>query len=133
MLQTLIFREVKSQRVGLSLDSLQSSLSFLRTVLSDFSGAQGVSPVLWAALFVLGLASRGWKQTTLIALWIGAPFAFLAVAVPEHGVASRYVLFTLLCIYSRLHTAWQVLANFLCGLCTVRSVRGSGCSPLSVP
>ncbi len=95
MLQALISREMGSQGIGLSMDSLQSSLGFLRTVLSDFSGAQGVSPFLWAALFVLGLASRDWKQTTLIALWIGVPFAFLAVAGAEHGVASRYVLFIL--------------------------------------
>ena len=94
-LQGLISREVGSQGVGVSPASLQAALDFLGGVISNYSGAHRASIVLWVGLFMLGLATTGWKRRVLTLLWIGTPFVFLSIVAPQHDLRGRYVLFIL--------------------------------------
>ena len=94
-LQMSISTLVSPEVVSTSLPSLRSSLRFLYTVLTDFSGTQGATLLLWAILFLLGLTSSGWKRALLNLLWMGVPFVFVSLITSWHGVHPRYVLFTL--------------------------------------
>jgi mannosyltransferase len=74
---------------------LGSCVAFVRTALAAYTGGPSVALFLSAGLFLLGVAACGRKQITLVGLWIGLPFAFLALPGLPHFVHPRYVLFIL--------------------------------------
>ena len=86
---------VGSQVLSVSRSSLESSLRFLYTSFSHHSGVQGAALLCWAILFLLGLASSGWRRKVLILLWMGVPFVFVSLITSWHDAHPRYVLFIL--------------------------------------
>lgn len=78
-----------------TVESLESSLSFLHTMLKEYSGMSGVALLLWVGMFVLGLAACDLKRIALLAFWVGTPFVFLAVVQSGYPSKPRYVLFIL--------------------------------------
>ena len=75
--------------------SIDSSLSFLRTALAQYSSMGGVALPLWLGLFALGLATSGRRVIALVVSWIGTPFVFLAVAQSNVSSKPRYAIFVL--------------------------------------
>ena len=65
-LQVSTSRLVSPEVVSTSVASLRSSLSFLYTVLTDYTGTQSAALLLWVMVFLVGLASSGGKQALLI-------------------------------------------------------------------
>jgi mannosyltransferase len=75
--------------------SFESSLSFLREVVSAYSGGDGLALLLWLGLFLFGLITCDRKRIALLVLWVGLPFGFLAVIFTWHFLNPRYLLFAL--------------------------------------
>jgi len=79
--------------------SLESSLSFLHTTLTEYSGLTDVGLLLWLGILALGLATSDRRVIALMASCVGAPFLFLAVVQSGYPSKPRYVLFILpLCL-----------------------------------
>jgi uncharacterized membrane protein len=75
--------------------SLGSYVAFMRTALAGYIGGPSVVLLLSLGLFLLGVAACNRQQIVLVVLWIGVPFAFLALPWLTHFIHPRYVLFTL--------------------------------------
>lgn len=116
-LQAQLPRQMSSEAVGVSTESLQASLDLLFGVLASYSGAEGALLLLWLALVMSGLASSEPKYIIMLLLWMGVPFTFLAVAEPAHFVHPRYVLFILplflLVVAKGLSTVATLVHRFL--------------------
>lgn len=94
-LEAQISQQAQSGTVGIPTTSLQSSLSLLSQVPAAYGGGGGIPVLLWLAVLLLGLTACDRKQIALTLLWMGAPFAFLAVVGVKHSINLRYLLFTL--------------------------------------
>jgi 4-amino-4-deoxy-L-arabinose transferase-like glycosyltransferase len=88
-------KQLRSAPLGLSATTLESALHAAYEVFVDFGGVEGPLWILWLALFLLGLASAGWKRRTFVLVWLGATLAFLLTIDAEHPFRSRYVIFSL--------------------------------------
>jgi mannosyltransferase len=75
--------------------SLESSLDFLRTMLTEYSGQTGVGLLLWVGVLALGLATSDRRVTALMASCVGTPLLFLALVHSGYPSNARYVLFIL--------------------------------------
>ncbi len=79
--------------------SIESSLSFLHTALTSFSGLNDVGLFLWLGVLALGLATSDRRVTALMASCVGVPLLFLALVQNSYPTNPRYVLFMLpLCL-----------------------------------
>ena len=98
-LWSLVSLQMGSQPVVGSPADLQASLDLLDKVLTSYSGTHSAALLLWLGFLMLGLATCGRKRLVLVLLWVGVPFAFVAVTATTHGMHPKYVLFILpLCL-----------------------------------
>lgn len=94
-LQNQALEQIGQEPVAVSTARFGFSLRLLSEVLTGYFGADGAPLLLWVVMMTLGLASSRPKHIVMLLLWMGAPFAFLAVFEPRHWVLPKYVLFIL--------------------------------------
>lgn len=97
-LQAVLSRQLSSGAIVLSLDRVTLPLDLLQTAIRQYSDTAGASPVLlllWAALFLLGLAATDRKWIALLLLCILVPLVFAFGVVPKHPFRPKYVLYVL--------------------------------------
>jgi mannosyltransferase len=94
-LRLAISRQLAAQVTNASPASLQSSLSFLSSLLTGYTGAEGATLLLWVGLFLLGLAQSGRQGALLAASWVAIPLAFPLLVTAQHGFNPRYLIFVI--------------------------------------
>ena len=93
--------------------SLQLSLSFLWQVLTTYGTANSAGLLLWLGVLLVGLTTCDRKRLLLVLLWIGTPFAFVAVVGPRHFLLPKYVLYTLPLYLLVVATGIDFIGRFL--------------------
>jgi mannosyltransferase len=84
-----------SGQLGVSTANLWSSLTFWGEALVAFSGVGLPALLVWLGAFVLGCARSSKSTNLLVGMSVGVPLVFLALMVPEHFLAPKYVLYVL--------------------------------------